>query len=122
MPLVGFSGERSWALGEIPLKVTLGKRKFARTEVLNFVIVKSKSPYNMLIGRTTMQKMGIVVSMMHATVKFQTANGVGTIFSSYNEGKHQEAQKMNENQKHTMDIREGSDSKEHVVLDESHPE
>lgn len=70
----------------------------------------------MLIGCT-----GIVVSTVHATVKFQTANGVGTIFSSYNEGKHQESQKMNESQNHAMDTREGPDSKEHVVLDESHP-
>lgn len=121
MPLVGFSGERSWPLREIPLEVTLGRGNLTRTKVLNFVIVKSKSPYNMLIGRTAMQKMGIVVSTVHATVKFQTANGVGTIFSSYNEGKHQEAQKMNESQNHMMDTREGPDSKEHMVLDESHP-
>jgi hypothetical protein len=122
MPLVGFSGERSWPLGEIPLEVTLGSGKLARTEILKFLIVKSKSPYNMLIGRTAMQKMGIVVSTMHAIVKFQTANGVGTIFSSYHEGKHQEAQKNKEesNRKRTMDIREGSHSKEHVALDESH--
>ena len=94
MPLVGFSGERSWPLGEVPLEVTLGERKFVRTEVLNFVIVRSKSPYNMLIGRTAMQKMGIVVSTVHATVKFQTAHGVGTIFSSYNEGRMWVAKKM----------------------------
>jgi hypothetical protein len=122
MPLVGFSGERSWPLGEIPLEVTLGSGKLTRTEILKFVIVKSKSPYNMLIGRTAMQKMGIVVSTVHATVKFQTANGVGTIFSSYHEGKHQEAQKNKDegNKKCTMDIREGSGSKEHVALDEPH--
>jgi hypothetical protein len=93
MPLVGFSGERSWSLGEIPLEVTLGSGKLARMEILYFVIVKSKSPYNMLIRRTAMQKMGIVVSTVHATMKFQTANGVRTIFSSYREGKYQEAQK-----------------------------
>ena len=123
MPLVGFSGERSWPLGEIPLEVTLGSGKLARTEILQFVIVKSKSPYNMLIGRTAMQKMGIVVSTVHATVKFQTTNGVETIFSSYHEGKHQEAQKNKEegNRQRTMNIKEGPGPKGHVALDESHP-
>ena len=93
MPLIGFSGERSWPLGEIPLEVTLGSGRLARTEILNFVIVRSKSPYNMIFGRTAMQKMGIVVSTVHATVKFQTANGIGTVFSSYHEEKYQEAHK-----------------------------
>ena len=86
-PLVGFSGERSWLLGEIPLEVTLGEGKFLRTEILNFAIVRSRSPYNMLIGRTAMQKMGIVISTVHAMVKFQTTHSVGTIFSSYDEKK-----------------------------------
>ena len=91
IPLVGFSGERSWPLGEIPLEVTLGEGTLIRTKILNFVIVRSKSPYNMLIGRTAMQKMGNVVSTVHATVKFQAMHGVGTIFSSYNKGRAQEA-------------------------------
>ena len=122
MPLVGFSGERSWPLGEIPLEVTLGSGKLARTEILKFVILKSKSPYNMLIGRPAMQKMGIVVSTVHATVKFQTENGVRTIFSSCHEGKHQEAQKNKEegNRKRARDIRESFGHKGHVALDESH--
>lgn len=85
MPLVGFPCERLWPLGEIPLEVTLGEGRFARTETLNFVIVRSQSAYNMLIGRIAMQTMGIAVSTVHATVKFQTAHGIGTIFSSYDE-------------------------------------
>lgn len=65
-----------------------------------------------------MQKMGIVVSTVHAAVKFQTANGVGTIFSNYREEKHQEAEKMMEegNQKRAKDIREVSIPKKHMAL------
>ncbi|GJT80981.1 hypothetical protein Tco_1055323 [Tanacetum coccineum] len=56
-PLVGFSGEYSWPLGEVPLEVTIEEGPYTRTEVLNFMTVRSNSPYNLLLGRTTMQKM-----------------------------------------------------------------
>nr|GEY66127.1 reverse transcriptase domain-containing protein [Tanacetum cinerariifolium] len=68
--LVGFLGEHSWPLGEVPLEVTKGKSLYTRTETLNFVIVKSNSPYNLLLGRKTMQKIGIVVSAIHAAINF----------------------------------------------------
>ncbi|GKA67736.1 reverse transcriptase domain-containing protein [Tanacetum coccineum] len=71
-PLVGFSGKRFWSVGEVPLEIKIGKHPFSRTETLNFVIVKSDSPHNMLLGRTAMQKMGIVVSTIHEAIKFHT--------------------------------------------------
>nr|GEW06859.1 hypothetical protein [Tanacetum cinerariifolium] len=40
VPLVGFSRERSWPLDEVPLEIIIGKSPLARTEVLNFVIVR----------------------------------------------------------------------------------
>ncbi|GJZ41664.1 hypothetical protein Tco_0588550, partial [Tanacetum coccineum] len=52
-PLVGFSGELSWSVGEVLLEITIGDAPFSRTETLNFVIVKSDSSHNMLLGRTT---------------------------------------------------------------------
>nr|GEY54160.1 reverse transcriptase domain-containing protein [Tanacetum cinerariifolium] len=39
IPLVGFLGEHSWPLGEVPLEVTMGKSPHTRTETLNFVII-----------------------------------------------------------------------------------
>ena len=54
VPLIKFLGEKSWSIGEIPLEITIGDAPLARKETLNFVIVNSKSPYNMLLGRTTM--------------------------------------------------------------------
>ncbi|GJZ47905.1 hypothetical protein Tco_0601737 [Tanacetum coccineum] len=59
--LVGFSGQHSWPLGEVPLEITIGDSPYARTEILNFVIVRSNSPHNLLLERTAMQRMGIVV-------------------------------------------------------------
>ncbi|GJQ95740.1 hypothetical protein Tco_0006879 [Tanacetum coccineum] len=53
VPLIGFLGEKSWSSGEIPLEITIGDAPLTRKETLNFVIVKSNSPYNMLLGRTS---------------------------------------------------------------------
>ncbi|GJW05734.1 hypothetical protein Tco_1568157 [Tanacetum coccineum] len=47
-PLVGFSGERSWSIGEVLLEITIGDAPLLRTETLNFVIVRSDSSHNML--------------------------------------------------------------------------
>ncbi|GJU05440.1 reverse transcriptase domain-containing protein [Tanacetum coccineum] len=40
-------------------------------------------PYNMLLGRTSMQKMGILVSTIHGAIKFHTTKGIGIVFSTY---------------------------------------
>ncbi|GKD68338.1 reverse transcriptase domain-containing protein, partial [Tanacetum coccineum] len=89
-PLVGFSGEQSWPLGEIPLEIMIGEGPIAVTKTLTFVIVKSDSPHNLLLGRTAMQQMGIVVSTVHGAIKFHTPRGIGTIFSEYNSQKPKE--------------------------------
>ncbi|GKC54084.1 reverse transcriptase domain-containing protein [Tanacetum coccineum] len=81
-PLVGFSGERSWSVGEIPLEITMGDAPFSRTETLNFIIVRSDSSHNMLLGRTAMQRTGIVVSTIHGAIKFYTKKGIRTVFST----------------------------------------
>nr|GEV56615.1 reverse transcriptase domain-containing protein [Tanacetum cinerariifolium] len=57
-PLVGFFGEYSWPLGEVPLEITIGEGLLTVTKTLNFVIVRSDSPHNLLLGRTAMQQMG----------------------------------------------------------------
>ncbi|GJR54810.1 reverse transcriptase domain-containing protein, partial [Tanacetum coccineum] len=54
---------------------------------------RSNSLYNLLLGRTTMQKMGIVVSTIHAAIKFHTPCGIGTVFSTYEPNKVEEGQK-----------------------------
>ncbi|GKD59931.1 reverse transcriptase domain-containing protein [Tanacetum coccineum] len=78
-PLVGFSGECSWYIGEVSLEITIGDTPLSRTETLNFVIVRSDSSHNMLLGSTTMQRMGIVVSTIHGAIKFHTKKGIRTV-------------------------------------------
>ncbi|GKC50939.1 reverse transcriptase domain-containing protein, partial [Tanacetum coccineum] len=81
-PLVGFLGERSWSIGEVSLEITIGDAPLSRTETLNFVIVTSNSSHNMLLGRTAMQRMGILVSSIHGAIKFHTKKGIGTVLSA----------------------------------------
>nr|GEV15023.1 reverse transcriptase domain-containing protein [Tanacetum cinerariifolium] len=83
-PLVGFLGEQSWPLGEIPLEVTIEEGPLTITKTLTFVIVRSDSLHNILLGRTAMQEMGIVVSTVHGAIKFYMPNGVGTVFLEHN--------------------------------------
>ncbi|GJX28244.1 hypothetical protein Tco_0830407 [Tanacetum coccineum] len=81
-PLVRFSGERSWSIGEVSLEITIGDAPLLRTEILNFIIVRSDSPHNMLLGRIVMQRMGIVVSTIHGAIKFHTKKRTRTILSA----------------------------------------
>ncbi|GJT82107.1 hypothetical protein Tco_1056449 [Tanacetum coccineum] len=53
----------------------------------------SNLPYNMLLGRTTMQKMRIVVSIIHGAIKFHTTKGIGTVFLKYKSDKVKEGMK-----------------------------
>nr|GEW37929.1 reverse transcriptase domain-containing protein [Tanacetum cinerariifolium] len=61
------------------LEITIGDSPLSRTETLNFVLVRSDSPHNMLLGRTVMQRMGIVVSTIHGAIKFHTEKGIETV-------------------------------------------
>ncbi|GKB62385.1 hypothetical protein Tco_0918571 [Tanacetum coccineum] len=93
VPLIGFLGKHSWPLDEVTLEITIGESPFVRTEVLNFVIVRSDSPHNLLLGRTAMQRMGIVVSTIHRAIKFHTPRAVDTVFSTYELDKIEEGLK-----------------------------
>ncbi|XP_071688391.1 uncharacterized protein [Rutidosis leptorrhynchoides] len=87
VPLVGFSGERCWPIGEIDLDFTIGEPPLARTETIDFVVVRANSPHNILLGRVAMKKMGIIVSTVHQMVKFHTHEGIGTLASTYDRNK-----------------------------------
>nr|GEY35250.1 reverse transcriptase domain-containing protein [Tanacetum cinerariifolium] len=81
--LVGFSRENSWAIREVLLEITICNAPLTRSETLKFVIVRLDSSYNMSLGRTTMQKIGMVVSTIHEAVKFHTNQGIRTVFSTH---------------------------------------
>ncbi|GJY40332.1 hypothetical protein Tco_0427602 [Tanacetum coccineum] len=50
-PLIGFSGEIIWPIGQIQLLVRIGDEEHSASAWMNFVVVRSPSPYNRIIGR-----------------------------------------------------------------------
>ncbi|PWA74143.1 reverse transcriptase domain-containing protein [Artemisia annua] len=50
-PLTGFTGEKIWPMGQIRLLVVVGNREHSTTAWMNFMVIKSPSPYNGIIGR-----------------------------------------------------------------------
>ncbi|XP_071713651.1 uncharacterized protein [Rutidosis leptorrhynchoides] len=87
VPLIGFSGERCWPIGEVDLDFTIGEPPLTRTETLDFVVVRAVSQHNILLGRVAMMKMGIIASTVHQLVKFYTSEGIGTLASTYDREK-----------------------------------
>ncbi|GJQ89156.1 hypothetical protein Tco_0000295 [Tanacetum coccineum] len=83
VPLVSFLREHSWPIKEVPLEITIGYSPFSKMETPNFIIVRSNSLHNLLLGRMVVQKMGIVVSMIHGAIKFHTPRGIDSVFSTY---------------------------------------
>ncbi|GJR16629.1 hypothetical protein Tco_0799281 [Tanacetum coccineum] len=81
-PLLGFSGEISWPLGQISLMVTLGDEEYSASALINFMVVRSSSPYNGIIGRPGLRKIQAVPSTAHGMIKFSVEGGIVMIRSN----------------------------------------
>ncbi|XP_072087151.1 uncharacterized protein [Arachis hypogaea] len=66
-------------LGFMPLHTTFGKGTKSKTLSIDFIIVDIASAYNALIGRTTINRLGEVVSTPYLCMKFPTPEGIATI-------------------------------------------
>ncbi|XP_071687604.1 uncharacterized protein [Rutidosis leptorrhynchoides] len=80
-PVAGFTGETTWPLGCLSIEVKLGDDHRSCTVQLTFVVVRSQSKYNVILGRTTLQELGAIPSTVHGMLKFPTMAGVVTLFS-----------------------------------------
>ncbi|GJR76240.1 hypothetical protein Tco_0088605 [Tanacetum coccineum] len=114
----------SWAIGEVLLEITISDAPFSRSENLNFIIVRSNSPYNMLLGRTTMQKIGMVVSIIHGAVKFHTTQGIRIVFSTHESKKIGEGvKKIKETSlANTEEVLSYTDVEEKIIVNSKYPE
>ncbi|GJW19902.1 hypothetical protein Tco_0027338 [Tanacetum coccineum] len=79
--LTGFSGETIWPLGQLRLWVTVGDADHSTKAWMNFIIVRSLSPYNGIIGRLGIQEIQVVPSTAHRMLKFLVDGGIVTIRS-----------------------------------------
>ncbi|GJY92100.1 reverse transcriptase domain-containing protein [Tanacetum coccineum] len=59
-PLIGFSGEIIWPIGQILLPVKIRDAEHFTSTWMNFVVVRSPSPYNGIIGRPEVRKIQAV--------------------------------------------------------------
>ncbi|GKA60893.1 reverse transcriptase domain-containing protein [Tanacetum coccineum] len=80
--LIGFSGEIIWPIGKIQLLVRIGDKEHSASAWMNFVVVRSPSPYNGIIKRTRVRKLQAVPSTAHGMLKLLVEGGVITLKSS----------------------------------------
>ncbi|GKA03458.1 reverse transcriptase domain-containing protein [Tanacetum coccineum] len=81
-PLVGFSREIIWPLGQISLLVKIGDEEHSTSAWMNFMVVRSPSPYNGIIGRPRVRRIRAVPSTAHEMLKFLVPGGTVTLRSS----------------------------------------
>ncbi|GKE85059.1 reverse transcriptase domain-containing protein [Tanacetum coccineum] len=81
-PLIGFSGEIIWPMGQIQLLVTIGDEEHSASAWMNFVVVRSPSPYNGIIGRPGVRKLQVVPLTAHGMLKIPVEGGIITLKSS----------------------------------------
>nr|GEW10152.1 reverse transcriptase domain-containing protein [Tanacetum cinerariifolium] len=80
--LTGFSGETIWPLGQLKLLLTIGDATHSTKAWMNFMVVKSMSPYNGIIVRPGLKAIQAVPSTVHGMLKFPVAGGIAIIRST----------------------------------------
>ncbi|PKA53856.1 hypothetical protein AXF42_Ash011336 [Apostasia shenzhenica] len=77
--LLGFSGERVQPLGFIALPVSFSDDNGYAMNMVNFTVIRTKSGYNAILGRTTLNSFGMVIFMPHLCAKFPTFSDIVTV-------------------------------------------
>ncbi|GJV21757.1 reverse transcriptase domain-containing protein [Tanacetum coccineum] len=79
--LTGFSGETIWPLGQISLLVKIGDEGHSTSAWMNFIVVRSPSQHNGIIGRSGIRKIRAIPSTAHGMLKFPVEGGTVTLRS-----------------------------------------
>jgi len=86
--LYGFAGDQVEVRGYIDLRTTFTDGVASRTEKIRYLVVNAPSAYNVLLGRPTLKRIGVVPSTRHVKVKLPSMEGmVITIHSNQKEAK-----------------------------------
>ncbi|GJY01904.1 reverse transcriptase domain-containing protein [Tanacetum coccineum] len=80
--LTGFSRETIWPLGQISLLVKIGDRGHSTSAWINFMVVRSPSQHNKIIGMPGIRKIRVIPSTAHGMLKFPVEGGTITLRSS----------------------------------------
>jgi len=76
--LYGFAGDQVEVRGYIELRTTFTDEAASRTEKIKYLVVNAPSAYNILLGRPTFNRIGVVPSTRHMKVKLPSMEGVVT--------------------------------------------
>ena len=68
--LAGFSSERVNILGVIKLRTTFGTEPNIGTIDVRYLVIDSRAPYHMILGRPSLNTLGVIVSTLHLALKF----------------------------------------------------
>ncbi|GJZ29401.1 reverse transcriptase domain-containing protein, partial [Tanacetum coccineum] len=80
--LIGFIRETIWPIGQISLLVKIGDEDHSTSAWMNFMVIRSPSQHNGIIGRTGIRKIRAVPSTAHEMLKFPVKRGTVMIRSS----------------------------------------
>ncbi|GJX35376.1 hypothetical protein Tco_0246933 [Tanacetum coccineum] len=81
-PLIGFSGEIIRPIGQTQLLVNIRDEEHSTSAWMNFVVVRSPSPYNGIIKRPRVRKLQAVPSPAHRMLKLPVEGGIIILKSS----------------------------------------
>ncbi|GJS58686.1 reverse transcriptase domain-containing protein [Tanacetum coccineum] len=73
--LIGFNGETIWPIGQISLLVKIGDEEHSTFAWMNFIVIRSPSQQNGIIGRTGIRKIRAVPSTAYEMLKFPVKGG-----------------------------------------------
>ncbi|XP_068476865.1 uncharacterized protein [Phaseolus vulgaris] len=86
--LYGFVGDQVEVRGYIELRTTFTNGLASRTKKIRYLVVNAPSAYNILLGRPTLNRTGVVPSTRHMKVKLPSMEGlIFTICSDQKEAK-----------------------------------
>ncbi|GKC80930.1 hypothetical protein Tco_1136647 [Tanacetum coccineum] len=118
-PLVGFAGQILWPLGLITLSITIYDYRghTSQTIVVDFMIIRALLPYNTILGRSGLMKLGAVVSTLHSLMKFRTKEGIAIV-----RGEKLQTNICNQISQKRDHTEETSDTEgvEHIVVNDEH--
>ena len=73
--IIGFSSERVSTKGYVDLMTTFGRGSKTKKIKIRYLVVDASTSYNVLLGRSSLNNLGAIVSTPHLAMKFLTENG-----------------------------------------------
>jgi len=73
--LVGFVRDQVEIRGYIELRMTFSDDIVTRTITIRYIVINASSAYNLLLGRPSLNRLGVVASTAHMKMKLPTSEG-----------------------------------------------